>query len=115
MGFFRHVPQKSKLFLFVSLENFMIEKRICRKIRRNLALRSCILFESTRKVHRHISHSLVHFDIRNIYQVRMENKMLVLGVCIPQACSSADRRFGLSRLCSNHNGPIRSFPQKQIR
>jgi len=44
-----------------------------------------------------------------------KNKMLALGVCFPQPCSSAGRRFSASRSRLNHYEPLRSFPQRRIR
>ena len=41
-------------------------------VNRKLALGSRMLFASTENVHRHRSHSPLHFEIRNIYQIRME-------------------------------------------
>ena len=43
------------------------------------------------------------------------NTMIALGVCFSQPCSSAGRRFAVSRSCLNHYGPNRSFPQRPIR
>jgi len=44
-----------------------------------------------------------------------ENKMLALGVCFPQPCSSACRRFAASRSRLNYYRTIDSFPQDRIR
>jgi len=44
-----------------------------------------------------------------------ENKMLALGVCLPQTCSSAGRMFAASRSRLHYNQRIVSFPQKRIR
>jgi len=43
-----------------------------RKIRRKSALRSRILSASTEVKHRLGSYSPLHFNIKNIYQIRME-------------------------------------------
>jgi len=43
-----------------------------------------------------------------------ENKMLALGVCFPQPCSSNGRKFAASRLRFNYYRTIVSFPQEQI-
>jgi len=44
-----------------------------------------------------------------------ENKILALGVCCPQPCSSDGRRFAASRWCSNNYQTVCSFPQERIR
>jgi len=44
-----------------------------------------------------------------------KNKMLALGICSSQPCSSAGRRFAASRSCLNYYGPLRLFPHRQIR
>jgi len=41
-------------------------------LNRKSALRSCIIFESPKVVHRPRSDSPVHFDTQNIYQIRIE-------------------------------------------
>jgi len=44
-----------------------------------------------------------------------KNKMLALGVCFPQPCSSDGRRFAASRSRLNYHRTIGWFPQEQIR
>ena len=50
--------------------DFQIFSVFGRKIRRKSALRSGILFASTKGMQRPRSDSPLHFDIRNIYQIR---------------------------------------------
>ena len=58
--------------------------------------------------------SPLHFESQNMYQMRMENKMLALGVCFPQPCSSAGRRFSASRSRFQNYRRIVSFPQQKV-
>jgi len=44
-----------------------------------------------------------------------KNKMLALGACFPEPCSSDGRRFAASRSRLNHYQTIGSFPQERIR
>jgi len=44
-----------------------------------------------------------------------KNKILALGVCFPQSCSSAGCRFAASRSRLKHYRPVHSFPQRPIR
>jgi len=62
------------------------------------ALRSGILLASSKPMHRPRSDSPPHFDVENTCQIR-KNQMLALGVCFPQPCSSAGRRYAASMLC----------------
>jgi len=43
-----------------------------------------------------------------------QNKMLAVGVCLPQTCSNAGRRFAVSRKRLHYYRRILSFPQQQI-
>jgi len=43
-----------------------------------------------------------------------KNKLLVLGVCLPQACSSAGRRITASKITLEYYQRIVLFPQQQI-
>jgi len=54
-----------------------------------------MLFASPEVVHRPRSDSLLHFGVRNILQIRMEKKMLALGVCFAQTCTSAGRMLAV--------------------
>jgi len=67
-----------------------------------------ILFTSTEVMNRPRS-DFSTIDIVNTYQFRTEKKMLALGVCFPQPCSSAGRRFASSRSRLNYFEPLRSF------
>jgi len=80
-----------------------------------LALRSRILFVSTGKVHWPRSRSLLYFDIRNIYQIRMENNMLALGIRFLQPFSSAGRTFPAYTSRLGYYQQIGSFLQERIR
>ena len=95
--------------------NFGLKNVFGRRIRRKSAMRSCIHFASTEVMHRTISDFSLRFDIKNTYQIRTENKILALGVCFPQSCSSDGRRFAASRSLLNHYRTIVSFPQERIR
>jgi len=63
------------------------------KIGQNLPRRDGILFASNEVVHRPRSHSPLHFDIGTCGKFARKNKMWALGICLPQPCSSAGRRF----------------------
>jgi len=49
--------------------DFRFKNVFCRRIRRKSALRSRIIFASTAVMHTPRSHSPLHFDIKNIYQI----------------------------------------------
>ena len=58
------------------------------------ALRSGILFASTELMHGPRSDYSLHFDIKRTHtKFVRKNKMLALGVCFSQPCSSAGRRL----------------------
>ena len=50
--------------------NFWLENAIGREIRRNMALHSASLLTRTCKVHKPRSFSALHFEMKNIYQIR---------------------------------------------
>ena len=77
-------------------------------LNQKLALCGRIPFASTEVMHRPRS-DFSTIDIVNTYQFRTEKKMLALGVCFPQPCSSAGRRFTTSRSRLNYYKPLRSF------
>jgi len=83
-------------------------------LNRKSALRSGILFASTELMHRPRSDSPLHFDrwLRTHTKFVRKNKMLSLGVCFPQPCSSA--RFAASRSNLKYYGPNYSFPQRPL-
>ena len=68
---------------------------------------------STEVVHRLRSKSPLHFDIRNKFT--WKNNFLALGVCFPQPCSSAGRRFVVSSSHLRNYRRIVSFPQQKFR
>ena len=82
---------------------------------RKSALRSGFFLASPKVVHRPRSQSPLHFDSQNTYQIWMENKMLALGVCLPQTCSSAGRMLAASRSSLQYYQRIVSSPQQKIR
>ena len=86
-----------------------------RKICWMSTLRSGILFASPEVMHRPRSDTPLYFDIWNMWQIRTEKLILVLGVCLTQPCPSAGRRFATSRSCFKHNWTIHSFAHKSIR
>ena len=73
-------------------------------------------FASPEVVHRPRSDHPLHFLILGTYSKSVwQNKMLALGVCFPQPCSSAGRMFAASRPRLDYLRPIGSLPQEQIR
>jgi hypothetical protein len=52
--------------------DFLFESVFGRRIRRKLALRGCIPFASTEVMHTPRSDFPLHFDFKNIYQIRTE-------------------------------------------
>jgi len=69
---------------------------------RKLALRSGILFASPEVMHRPRSDSPLQFELGTYSRFERENKMLALGVCVPQPCPSAGRRVAASRSRLNY-------------
>jgi len=62
------------------------------------ALRSRILFASTKVMHTHLDPTFLYILILRTYtKFVWKNKMLALGACFPQPCSSDGRRFAVSR------------------
>jgi len=60
--------------------------------------------------------SLLYILILKSYgKLARKNKMLVLGVCFPQTCSSAGRIFPASRSHLHYYWQIISFPKERIR
>jgi len=60
--------------------------------------------------------SLLHILISGTYsEFARKNNFLALGVCFPQPCSSAGRRFAASRSLLQNRRRIVSFPQQKIR
>jgi len=78
----------------------------------------CVHRPSPGKVHRPRSHSPLHVDIGNLYQIRMvgkwEYKTLALGVCFLQPCSGAGRRFAASASRLDSYGPIFCFRKNEF-
>jgi len=69
-----------------------------------------ILFESTEIMHRPTSGSPLYFIIYSTFL--RKNTMPAAGVCFPQPCSSAGRRFAPSRSRLDYFQTIGSFLQK---
>jgi len=85
---------------------------------RKSALRSGILFANPEVMHRP---TLLHptplyiSTSETFSKFVRKNKMLALGVCLPQPCPSAVHRFAASRSCLNYYQQFVSFPQQRIR
>ena len=100
--------------------NFQFKNVCGRKIRQRSALHSRILFASTEvmpvRTTRSDSPSPLHFKLmlRTNTKYMCKNKKLAFGVCFPQPCSSAGRRFAASRSRLNHYQTIGSFIQGQF-
>ena len=94
---------------------FRFENISSRKFCQKPALCSHILFASLKAVHRPRSDSPQHFDSKKIYQFVQKNKMLALGNCLSQLCSSAGRRIAASKSRLQYYRRIVSFPQQKIR
>jgi len=93
------------------LRNGAFRKKTCfaRRKNRNLALRCGSLFASTQDL------SLLHILISQTYsKFTRKNNFLAPGVCFPQPCSSAGRRFAASRSRLQYYRRIVSFPQPKI-
>jgi len=84
------------------------------RIRWKLALRSRILFASTESF-TDLDSTFLYISISRTYTIFvLTNKMLALGVCLPQPCSSAGRKFAASRSRVDYYRPICSFPHERI-
>jgi len=103
-GLAKRMPLRSAIF--------WLNRKICWKS----ALRSRILFVSPTVVRKPRLHSLLHYDSENIYQIRMETQILVLGVCFLQPFSSAQAgcSFAASRSRLQYYEQIISFPQHEF-
>jgi len=66
-------------------------------------------------VHRPRSQSPLNFDFRTYSKFARKNNFLALGVCFPRPCSSAGRKFAVSRSRVQHYRRIVSFPQQKNR
>ena len=76
-------------------------------------LRSGSLFARTQK-RPDLDLSLLYILILRTYtKFVWKNKMLAVGVCLPQFCSSTGRRFALSKSRLQYYRRIVSFPQKK--
>jgi len=87
-------------FLYISIlgihSKFVVENnmrvlgvclsQLCPSASRRFAASRCsrILFASPEAMHRPRSDSPLHIDIKNMNQMRTQNKMLTLGVCFPR-------------------------------
>jgi len=78
--------------------DFLFKNVLGRRIRSKLALCSHIIFASPKSC-TDLDLTFLYISILRAYTnfVR-KNKMLALGVCFPQPCSSAGRRFEVARL-----------------
>jgi len=65
---------------------------------------------------KHLDLTLLYISIRGTYSKLVRgNEMLALGVCFPQPCPSAGRRFAASRSRLDYYQTIGLFLQKRIR
>jgi len=89
-------------------------------LKRKSALYGCILFTSTKVMHRPRSVFTLHIGIKNTYKICMpnsffkKNKLLPLDVCFLQPFSRAGRRLAASRSRLNDYEQLRWFPQRRI-
>jgi len=70
---------------------------------------------SPQVVHRPRSRLLYILTVGRHSKFARKNNFLALGVCFPQSCSSAGRRFAASRSRVQNYRRIVSFPQQKIR
>jgi len=108
MGLEKRMPLHSGDFRFQNI----FGRKICWK----LPVQSGILFASPDVTHRPCGASIqLSPTFRHWERVTVLLKMQSLGICFPQQCSSAGRRFAASRSRSNYSKKIGSFPHKRIR
>jgi len=76
---------------------------------------AAVFFSQVPKKSTDLNLSLLYILILGIYsKFARENNFLALGVCFPQLCSCAGRRFAASRTRLQNYRRIVSFPQQKI-